>query len=762
MSSKCSEKPIFVVIEETSSGYSFDNDVSYSSPFASHTISQRSDMAHPSIMVESNWGMDKSKAITQLVTGNAGFKILESRSNNNFHRSYPTGESVGLLFNTTHGYRLGRFKPLSGEAPSVAELANLLSNISRSKKDVKVRGSPLEYKRLLDYFQFLLVSKVTGKDSLYLVRPNNVNILDAINERNVSLEEAYMSLFDGELSNRTMYNTAYFVTGDRPAAIASVIRQVPTLFQENTGQKLHLIPKGDTSRIRTYLIKRLTSDKGYTVSAGTGMLSLGEEKIIYQKDNISWYIDSEKLFSVVRSNDVRALILFYWIFSYPGRTNIPLVEAFFAIVDTFHDFKPSKRSSGKGGNGNLGSLFGTQNNQELFKTRKVNTINLNNVSNTTIAHKTLVRLLGTDIYRKVSSGYSNSLKTILGGVNGRSEISPDLKVGRFLYFVTSLFGSDSGSLIGACEDLSRDILLAIASKNSPLYNRGRDSNAPTNPLCQRLDSENACLIIDMVSGSLPYCLAKYSVFHNVGVLDPASKRILSWAEIPNGAGCIETPADIARRKRKQKEARLRARKLKNTRMQAEAKKRRNEMRERTRREAAAKAAANAAANAADKAAKTKTQTLDREARAAGREAAAREAAQKRKRNNNAPSNNQLTKKTKTQTPTIKRERNNNTLNNRPVKKVKSTPTPVIASRPPRPPRSIIEMLSPIPETASARRETRSASAARSRRNAPASAGTRSGVRIPGRTPGRIPGRTPGRIPGRTPGSAQGRTPRTIR
>ena len=600
MSSKCSEKPIFVVIEETSSGYSFDNDVSYSSPFASHTISQRSDMAHPSIMVESNWGMDKSKAITQLVTGNAGFKILESRSNNNFHRSYPTGESVGLLFNTTHGYRLGRFKPLSGEAPSVAELANLLSNISRSKKDVKVRGSPLEYKRLLDYFQFLLVSKVTGKDSLYLVRPNNVNILDAINERNVSLEEAYMSLFDGELSNRTMYNTAYFVTGDRPAAIASVIRQVPTLFQENTGQKLHLIPKGDTSRIRTYLIKRLTSDKGYTVSAGTGMLSLGEEKIIYQKDNISWYIDSEKLFSVVRSNDVRALILFYWIFSYPGQTNIPLVEAFFAIVDTFHDFKPSKRSSGKGGNGNLGSLFGTPNNQELFKTRKVNTINLNNVSNTTIAHKTLVRLLGTDIYRKVSSGYSKSLKTILGGVNGRSEITPDLKVGRFLYFVTSLFGSDSGSLIGACEDLSRDILLAIASKNSPLYNRGRDSNAPTNPLCQRLDSENACLIIDMVSGSLPYCLAKYSVFHNVGVLDPASKRILSWAEIPNGAGCIETPADIARRKRKQKEARLRSRKLKNTRMQAEAKKRRNEMRERTRREGAAKAAANAAANAAQK------------------------------------------------------------------------------------------------------------------------------------------------------------------
>ena len=734
MSSKCSEKPIFVVIKVTPSGYSFDNDVSYSSPFASHTISQRSDMTHPSIMVESNWGMDKSKAITQLVTGNAGFKILESRSTSNFHRSYPTGEAVGLLFNTTHGYRLGRFKPLSGEAPSVAELANLLSNISRSKKDVNVRGSPLEYKRLLDYFQFLLVSKVTGKDSLYLVRPNNVNILDAINERNVSLEEAYMSLFDGELSNRTMYNTAYFVTGDRPAAIASVIRQVPTLFQENTGQKLHLIPKGDNSRIRKYLIKRLTSDKeGYTVSA-TGMLSLGEEKIIYQKDNISWYIDSEKLFSVVRSNDVRALILFYWIFSYPGRTNIPLVEAFFAIVDTFHDFKPSKRSSGKGGNGNLGSLFGTQNNRELFKTRKVNNINLNNVSNTKIAHKTLVRLLGVDIYRKVASGYGKSLKNILSGVNKRSDVSPDKKVGGFLYFVTSLFGSDSGSLIGACEDLSRDILLAIASNNSPLYNRGLHSNAPTNPLCQRLDSENACLIIDMVSGSLPYCLEKYSVFHNVGVLDPASKRILSWAEIPNGAGCIETPADIARRKRKQKEARLRAKKLKNTQAQAAAKERRKE-----------------------KAAETRTRRRQEEINRRRRESnelqrKRQEAAQRRAAStrgvpapapapaatpfkmNKLPSNMRLN---------ISKKSPSKTATRRPV--TTSRP-PRSRGLPPRPPRFIRQGLNSVPEsgqiagTASARRQTRSRSAAQRENGRPVSNRTRA----------------------RTPGSAQGRTSSTTR
>ena len=100
------------------------------------------------------------------------------------------------------------------------------------------------------------------------------------------------------------------------------------------------------------------------------------------------------------------------------------------------------------------------------------------------------------------------------------------------------------------------------------------------------------------------------------------------------------------------------------------------------------------------------------------------------------------KNTKVQTPVVKRERNNNTLNNRPVKKVKSTPTPVTASRLPRPPRSIREALPTIPESTSARRQTRSASAARLRRNAPTSAGTRS--------------RTS------TPGSAQGRTSRTTR
>lgn len=440
-------------------------------------------------------------------------------------------------------------------------------------------------------------------------------------------------------------------------------------------------------------------------------------------DKIEWYLDTEKLFDrrLVSSNDVRALILFYWIFSYPGRSNIPVVEAFFAIVDTFHDFKPSDRSGGKGGNGNGGSLFGTQNNRERFKARKVNTINLNNVSNTKTAHKTLVRLLGTDIYRKVSSGYGNSLKSIVKGVNGRTELKPDVKVGRFLYFVTSLFGSDSGSLIKACEELSRDILIAIASNNSPLYNRGLHSNAPTNPLCQRLDSESACLVIDMMFGSLPDCLAKYSVFHNVGVLDPASKRILSWGEIPNGVGCIETGDDIKRRKRRVKEARLRVKKLKNTKMQAAAKERRKE-----------------------KAAETRIQRRQEELNQKRRESNERQRKQQEAAQRRAASTRGAPAPAPAPAPVKSPFKMNKSPSNMkmniskkspPKSATRRTPLPPnpfrlaqrrisAAQNSPRPPRSVRDALTPIPET-------RAESAARSRRNAPASAGTRSASR---RTP----------------------------
>jgi hypothetical protein len=778
-SSKCSDNPIFVVIKQTTTGYSFDNDVNYSSPFANHTITQTSDMTHPSIMVNSNWGMAKKNSITQMVTGNAGFKILQNRKNTNFYTRYPTGKAVGLLSNDTHGYRLARWTPsLTGEAPSVAELANLLGSVSRSSKDVKVRGSPLEYKRLLDYFQFLLARKVSGtgnsSNNLYLVRPNNVNILDDMNDTSDgSLEDVYMGLFDGDLSNRTMYNKAYFVTADRPAAIASVVRQVPTIFQEaaskkSSTSKFHLIPQGNNGRILKYLTQELTRS-GFTISSN-GIVSIGDLKIVDKTTEIGWYLDTTLLFNkrVVSKVELRALVLFYWIFNYPSRTsNIPIVEAFFSIVDTFHDFKPTSRTTGKSNNnsGAIGSLMGQKQNRENFKARKANTINLTNVSNTRVAHRTLVRLLGSDIYRKVKSGYGKALKNTLSNVNKR-QITPDEKVGRFLYFVTNVFGSDSGGLINACEDLSRDILINI-SGNNPIYTRtSGNSNTNSNALCVKLESEGACLIIDYMIGSLPDCLIKHSVFHNVGVLDPVSKRILSWSEVEGGDGCIETPKDQKKRKQKKAEARKRASKLKDSKAKQKAGEQRKVKSQATRIETVKKMANKARQNQINIARRRQIATARREG---GRTVRNTQPAPTPFTRTNTPSNMKMTmgkvspKKPITAKkpplpPTLKRSINNNQNNNKPP-----------AKKPPLPYRSGVRV-SRGPGNAPAT-GTRSARSVQRTRNAPPASGTRSASarrtpvaptsatrRTPGTRPataGRPPvARTPTTATRRTPGSAQ--------
>ena len=745
---------MFVVIAETPSGYSFDNDVKHSSPFANHTVTQTSDMTHPSILVKSEWGMATKNSITQMITGKAGLKMLETRKEKqNFFKRYNNGGIVGLLFNNTHGYRLGRYKHLNGEAPSVAELANLLGSISRSSKDVKVRGSPLEYKRLLDYFQFLLAQKVSGTDSLYLVRPNNANIIANMKDTGGNIKDTYMELFDGDVSNRTMYKKVYFLSSDRPAAIASAIRQVPTIFQESDGKKLHVMPDGNNnSMIRRYLnneLKRI----GYTISS-SGIVSLGNVKIIDKTEDIKWYLDTGVLFNKTLPNlRHRALLLFYWVFNYPqpSSTNIPVIKAFFSIVDTFHDFKPTKRTNGKGGNNStaIGSLMGKEKNRQNFRARKANTINLNNVSNTKIAHKTLVRLLGSDIYRKVRSGYSKSLKNIISGVNKRN-LSPDEKVGRFLYFVTSMFGSDSGGLIKECEDLSRDILIDI-SGNKPIYIPVTGNIKKSNRLCDKLESEGACMIIDAMAGKLPDCLKKYSVYHNVGALDRASKRILTWSEV-TGSGCPEDQGIV---KRKEKKEEKEAKKLLRSQEEKNAAKKRQQ-----------KSTATRIRRKQEEQAKARQELLTtqrkKEAATARRGGVTVQTNVKPFIRTNLPSNMKMTigkvspKKPTTAKkpplpPTLKRPRNNNQNTNKPP-----------AKKPPLPPRTVTG-LSRGPNNAPAT-GTRSARTEQARRTAPPAAGTRSATvrRTPRntRTPGtarRTPGttRTPGTArPRRTPGTVQ--------
>ena len=777
----CSDKPIFVIIKETSTGYSFDNDVTYSSPFAKHVLSQPADMTHPSLVVTSSWGLNKS--ITQMATGNAGFSILQKANNkSNFIRNYSNKRKfVGLIDNGPRGYKLARTAPLSGNAPSVMELTNLLKSIANSGRNIKVRGSPLEYKRLLDYFQFLLVSKVQAGD-LFLTRPNNVHIMDDINDpsKDVTLEEVYLSMFDQESSNRTMYNDAYFVTMDRVAALAAVVRQIPTIYQTVKPQNYYDVPTGNVNRITRFLQSKLeTARNAFEIpNRNTPMNNHpnrmqqligpptkqrpGGRPIITKGPLFKWFLDTRNIQKKGNrevgtsfhnfSADTRALILFYWVFAYPSGThsrNLAFIEAFLSILDTFHDFTGSRATN------TFKNIIGTENTRNNLKRIDPAQLNLKDF-NTNKAHKTLVKLLGTDIYRKSRKAYNTPLKTIISDANKRG-LNADDKVGRMLYFITSMLGSDSGSLVQACENLSQEILLHLAN-NDPIYERPKGLvvfGEGRNRLCDKLDSKGACLVIDAISGSIPQCLAKHSVYHNVGILDPATRSILSWSEVDGNGGCV----DGAKEKERQRKMRLKRRQEQKRLLKEQAAKDRikkaRETRERTKREEEEARKAKAAANAA----KTESQTLGRAARAARGRTIPTGAAEKRKRNNNASP--------KAQTPVVKRERNNNALpNKRPTKMTKITSF--------KPPRGIMKInnnknspppnqkrLNSIPEsrqftgttparpqsrqitgTTPARTQTRSISAAQRENRRPVSNRTRS--------------RTS------TPGSAQGKTPRTTR
>lgn len=786
----CSDKPIFVIIKETPTGYSFDNDVTYSSPFAKHVLSQPADMTHPSLVVTSSWGLNKS--ITQMATGNAGFSILAAKSKQNFVKSYDKRKFVGLIDNGEGRYKLARTAPLSGNAPSVMELTNLLKSISNSGRNIKVRGSPLEYKRLLDYFQFLLVSKVQAGD-LFLTRPNNVHIMDDINDpsKDVTLEEAYLSMFEHESSNRTMYNGAYFVTMDRVAALAAVVRQIPTIYQTVKPQNYYDVPTGNVNRITKFLQSKLeTAGNAFKIPNRNTPMNIhpnrmqeligppteqrpGGRPIITKGPLFKWFLDTRNIQKKGNrevgtsfhdfSADTRALILFYWVFAYPSgthTTNLPFIEAFLSILDTFHDFTGSRATK------TFKNIIGTENTRNNLKRIDPAQLNLKDF-NTNKAHKTLVKLLGTDIYRKSRKAYNTPLKTIISDANKRG-LTADDKVGRMLYFITSMLGSDSGSLVQACENLSQEILLHLAD-NDPIYERPKTFvfGEGRNKLCDKLDSKGACLVIDAISGSLPQCLAKHSVYHNVGVLDPATRSILSWSEVDGNGGCVDGANEKMRQRKLRHKLRERQRMLAREQVAKDRIKKARETRERTKREEEEARKVKAAANAA----KTESQTLGRAARAA-RGRTTPTVAEKRKRNNNASPN----KNTKAQTSAVKRERNNNALpNKQPTKMTKTTSGANVKFQVPfKPPRGIMKInnnknfpppsqqrLNSIPEsrqftgTTPARpqsrqitgttpsiRQTRSKSAAQRENRRPVSNRTRS--------------RTS------TPGSAQGRTPRTTR
>jgi hypothetical protein len=577
----CKENPHFVIVKKTGTGFSFDNDVTYKSPFASHTLSQAKGVLHPSLQVKSDWGINPKDTIVQLLTGQAAADVLKSPTGRDIiltktktdkkSGKKTTISKFGLLApsKTSSGYTLTRFGDRS-EGLSVAELSNLLSDISMRPTNIKVRGSPLEYKRLLDYIQFLMVEKVTNDKSLYLARPNNHHVMDAVHTDGVSLEDAYAGMHD---EDSTLYNTAYFVTMDRVAALASVVREIPTIYQTGNQYYYNVPTTNVIPRIREILTSMLKS-RGYTMpkismnshnNRTQELVTPKGRPVITSGSLFVWFLDTRNVSEKTNAKGTRiigsnfhnldmmdkALILFYWVFNYPSYTsgvNKQVVKYFLAILDTFHDFTDSKRIA------SFKNMWPESKNTKPYTNARIKTrngITNQNIPTTSQQHKFLVKLLGVDIYRKVGK-YNKSIENTISKTNTRGAIPAQLRVAHFLYFITNVLGSQpSRGLIGACEELSRDIMIKLSGDtfiNKP-WNFRDTNREPGENICKLLNKEKACLVIDAINGSVPACMKKYSVFHNVGIIDPADKGVLSWGEVVGEDGCRESKKVQAQRKK---------------------------------------------------------------------------------------------------------------------------------------------------------------------------------------------------------------------
>lgn len=836
MSDLCSVKPLFVMIKPTGTGYEFDNDVVYKSPFATHTLTQSSGVLHPSLEVSSNWGLNKGNSITTLITGESGKEFMKKNGGNRVSRSkdgFVGPRGFINLIKRDGSWTLTRHNSGTlGTAPSVADLSLLLRGMSGLTGNIKVRGSPLESKRMLDYLQFLLVKKVSGSD-VSLTRPNNANILQEIRDSGSTVEDTYIRLMNlpGQ-SNRTIYSNAYFVSGDRAAALASVIRDIPTIFQYG-GKPYPLYiadQKNNLQKIRGIIKEDLKSNTLFDFTAKSVPTYRGEERtqvlgyngrpVITKSALFGWFLDTRAKFTTTDKNGkkvtrgsgfhdikdkmVKVQILFYWAFNYPhpsgmNRPNPLIAEYFMSIVDTFHDFteETKKRTI------SFPELWPSKASSVWTNTKKRtrNGLGSNNIPKSNKAHKFLVDLLGIDIYRRAERDvYNEFAKETLAKTNTRPGISSSMKTAHFLYFIVNVLATESSrATVTECENYSRDLIMKLADKSST-------PEAITN----LMKSKNACLVIDHLGDtkSLTKEMKELSVYHNVGILDPAnSKAILSWGEL-SGIECPKETKKAATAEMKKEIAAIREKREKagGPRLKGQAKKDENkrikgQLYRRNKRESAKQEEANNKQRRNNKARqKAANAAASREERARKKAApvpaTVKSPTLKRSRNNNTQNTNvQSTKRRSIQPaptpfkmnknpanmkmtigkvspkkpttakkpplpPTLKRSRNNNQNNNKPP-----------AKKPPLPPRSGVRV-SRGPGNAPAT-GTRSARSVQRTRNAPPASGTRSASarRTPvAQTPTSAARRTPGTRPAtvgrppvaQTPTTATRPTPGTVR
>ena len=527
----CDTKPLFMLgLRNDKGGLTLGIPLVYDGLLADHVLHTSDGSSHPSQLVVSDF---KNKT-SSLITGeNAPFlseipNILVKTGQG--QRQGKAGlltklnpEKVKILKNKyltiTQSPRLNKFFiqsfSKSGNAPTVAQYSKIMKDI-QSKKNIKnLQGSPLEYKRILDYFQFTLVKTLNNNDKLFLYRPSVHKIHDNLSKF-TNYKEAIASSYNSQNENDFhLYNQAYFATKDRPAALASVIRGIKTLFKRSSaveGTWRAYAFKGNTrdniTKIRTYIKQDLDSLKikisdyisyNYTTSKG----------------DIKYFLNYRN-FLQAKNDTIRAKILFYWIFNYPSDADGKLLQKFIAILDTFHDFTGSRATGKKPTEGDFNNIW-PSGSKTFSNTKKMNfdKFSFNNVLKNNSSF--IVKILGRNIYRMAKD---NGVSKIVANQNTRNlGVSNQRKLSHLLYFFTNILGG-SKSLTHMCEEYISQILINVGEK------------IEKNNFCDVLNKNGKHgLVIDIFSQGGLDCIKKQSSIHAVGIMDPAGRSAESWKEI---------------------------------------------------------------------------------------------------------------------------------------------------------------------------------------------------------------------------------------
>ena len=529
----CETKPIFLLGKRNENGgISLGAPLVYGGLMADHTIHTSDGSSHPSQLIVSDYKSQTSSLVTgenaPFLSENPNIMVKTGARNQRAGIHFRlNAERVKLLKNKyptiTNSSRMNKFFiqsfSKSGTAPTVAQYSKIMKAIKEKNNFRRFQGSPMEYKRILDYFQFTLVQKLNNSNGkLFLYRPNVHKIQENLT-RFTNYKDAIMNSYTSQNENDfLLYNQAYFATKDRPAALASVIRGIKTMFKRSsavegrwrsyafTGNAVNNI-----SRMRAY-IKRDVENA--LLDSGSGE-KIKNYIIEYKTDkgNINYFLNYKK-FLTLKNSVLKAKVLFYWIFNYPGDNEGKLLQKFISVLDTFHDFTGVRATGSKPTEGGFTNIWPSgsnkHDNSKKFNFSKAEAENI-------LSNKSsfLVKILGRNLYRIAK----NDATEIVANVNRRSIGNSKRKLSHLLYFFAIVL-AEKKDLTGKCEEYASEILVntgEIIEKND---------------FCKFLDiGGKHGLVIDFYSGGGLSCIKQRSAIHGVGIIDPAPRSADTWKEI---------------------------------------------------------------------------------------------------------------------------------------------------------------------------------------------------------------------------------------